>query len=103
MVRCKLGSTLPLWKGADLNSNSWEIGALSVGVDASLYVELHDILTTIPSAEGISLNYTYQPFSVQGVAQGKAKGGNSLNITSENQACGFAVIFRISNHVLMFI
>ena len=92
---------LHVTKATDTNKISWQIGTLSIGVDASLYVQLHDILASLPSTEGISLSYTYQPFSAQGVSQGNAKGGNSLNIASENQVCrSFCIVYE-EHHLLI--
>jgi len=65
----------------------WQSGVLTVAMDATLYVELHDILAAFPKNIGISLGYTYQPFSAQGIAHGVANDGNFLNIPPENQAC----------------
>lgn len=75
---------LNVTKETDTNKVSWQIGAVSIVVDASLYVELHDFLTSLPSIKGVSLSYTYQPFSAQGISQGKAEGSNSLSIAFES-------------------
>lgn len=71
--------------------HSWQIGGLTVASDAALYAKLHDRLAAFPNEVPISLSYTYQPFSAQGVAQGIAKGGNSLNLDPKNQACKFSL------------
>ena len=66
-----------------------QIGTLTVASDASLYAGIHDILADLQANHtAISLVYTIQPFSAQGAAHGVANGGNSLNIASQNQACG---------------
>ncbi|KAI9646850.1 hypothetical protein NHQ30_004850 [Ciborinia camelliae] len=68
----------------------YKIASLSVAMDATLYVELHDIFAAFNANynknNAISLTYTHQPFSAQGAAWGEAKGGNSLNISSQDQS-----------------
>jgi len=69
-----------------------------VATDASLYTQLHQILASHATNSAISLGYTIQPFSAQGVAQGNAKGGNSMGIASQNQACEYLYRKFINNY-----
>jgi hypothetical protein len=68
-----------------------EVGVVNIKVDEGLYVELHKVFQEIATnTASYSLAFTFQPLGAAAIKKGEQKGGNSMNIPAESQACEFS-------------